>query len=1425
MAGIPELAAGRLSLFADTSSVGRSIGRVFKGGDKEASNAGTRWGSVMAKSFDKAKPDMDKFAADVAKAEKRIADETKRRANIQQLANAKAEAAQAKYNEAVKKSGKDSARAKTAAVQLMTAQNNVAKANLEATESLKKLNRELDDASDAYQKGKHASEAYSKSWRGVGERIGRHLKGEIRHNIDTKDEANEAGDDASEAYSKGWRGLGGSLSYRVVAAIGVAGVAGTIAAKAAGNSAGSAFASGFTSGIGRLSGGRAITDTMKSFGTWVGNLDKSAPKIATVTSAVLTLSGAAVGAIGGLVTLGGSLLSIVPAALVLPGLYMAGAVALGIFSAAMQDAEVYLASAITQFTTLGDQVSGAVWAEAAGPINNLANAVIANLSGSILGASTAMGSLMAAFATEIQGSLPNGELASIIGYLETALWNVHKAVAPLTEALMTLGLVGASYMPALSNWIVQIATDFNTWLQAAEADGRLKGWIDQGIQSLKDLGSVIFHTGAIFVTLSEAFSNAGFDATLGGLAGKLEAVNAALKGPVGQGVLSNIFGGARAALDGVYVGIGNLAGAFVSFAPTLERIMGLGGQFTGVFLSHLAAILENPVFMRGLESFFTGALAGIEALAPAMGPLGTMFGTLAQTIGAFLANLGPVFSEIIQQLAPVFTQVLEAIQPLIPILSNVLLAAFEALMPIIAQLAILFIEHIVPVLKRLSELFIENATWIVPLILFIVGLVATLITLGGWLTAIVTFITGLIGAISFLLPVFAAITPAVLIVIAVIAAIIAIIALLIFYWDDLKRVTAETWDNILTKLQQFGTWFSETFIAPFLLKLDMFKAGWQMARDFVVNAVIWIMSKISQFGTWFINTFVTVFLARLAFFQAGWQIFKNAVALIWQGIRNAIDAIWVWFSTSLVPWFTGKIEFLKIKFGQFRDAVSAVWQAVKNKIYSIYSWFSNNLVIWFADKLTWLQNRWQAFKDRVSNIWTGFKNMLHNGWVTIRDTVFGTLIRSITKDVPNAFERAKDGIGRIWDKIVDKVKAPVRIVVTDVINGGLVAGYNKFNNLWDGKDIAGISLPHGFRKGGYTGNVGKDKIAGVVHGRENVINAEASSSIERVAPGLLGRMNQHGASALPSFGHEGHSRSEGMAAGGPGGPGTYLWGGLQNAIYSSGVAHVTGSAPGFDIGAATRAWNNIGNLNVRHGRGQNQITVGAGAPAGTWGYAWSNGTIRVNAGIPGNRKVGTLAHEIGHVLGLDHAGTNSIMHPMMGGGDWPTAFDRASIHRIYGGAGKGNPPEGGGGFSIFDMVGKVVDFVTKPFNTFKEKFGKNEFGRMGIGIANKAIDGIKSKIGLGGDDSDGGAGLMAPTLYDKGGLIPKGIQLIDHQRNQPDRVLTAEQWRIQERNAKIVSENANGQNINLYMSDVPWRDPDEAATRIVDKLSFALQGS
>jgi hypothetical protein len=47
----------------------------------------------------------------------------------------------------------------------------------------------------------------------------------------------------------------------------------------------------------------------------------------------------------------------------------------------------------------------------------------------------------------------------------------------------------------------------------------------------------------------------------------------------------------------------------------------------------------------------------------------------------------------------------------------------------------------------------------------------------------------------------------------------------------------------------------------------------------------------------------------------------------------------------------------------------------------------------------------------------------------------------------------------------------------------------------------------GFKDGGYTGNIGKSQVAGVVHGQEYVLNAEAT---KRVGRGTLDALNNGG---------------------------------------------------------------------------------------------------------------------------------------------------------------------------------------------------------------------------------------------------------------------------------------------------------------------------
>lgn len=92
---------------------------------------------------------------------------------------------------------------------------------------------------------------------------------------------------------------------------------------------------------------------------------------------------------------------------------------------------------------------------------------------------------------------------------------------------------------------------------------------------------------------------------------------------------------------------------------------------------------------------------------------------------------------------------------------------------------------------------------------------------------------------------------------------------------------------------------------------------------------------------------------------------------------------------------------------------------------------------------------------------------------------------------------------RVGDELRNKIAA------------GQLPGYS-INNAGEvvGPDGKPVKLP-GMNTGGYTGNVPKSKIAGVVHGNEYVVKATSRGMIENAYPGLLDFMNKTG--KLPGY--------------------------------------------------------------------------------------------------------------------------------------------------------------------------------------------------------------------------------------------------------------------------------------------------------------------
>ncbi|MDD7812627.1 phage tail protein [Mycobacterium sp. CSUR Q5927] len=176
------------------------------------------------------------------------------------------------------------------------------------------------------------------------------------------------------------------------------------------------------------------------------------------------------------------------------------------------------------------------------------------------------------------------------------------------------------------------------------------------------------------------------------------------------------------------------------------------------------------------------------------------------------------------------------------------------------------------------------------------------------------------------------------------------------------------------------------------------------------------------------------------------------------------------------------------------------------------------LVLFFTKTETGRQI-WAAFTDFLSAAWEKVTGAFRTAWTAIF-AIFDAVVAKVTE--------VWTGVRDRFNKIVDFVKGLPRAITNasdrmwDGLKAGLLSVLNwisdKWNSFADGLsfhlpgtniDVKMPKLPK-FAGGGYTGNTGIDKVAGVVHGGEHVIKADSRKRIENAYPGLLDYLNNNG---------------------------------------------------------------------------------------------------------------------------------------------------------------------------------------------------------------------------------------------------------------------------------------------------------------------------
>lgn len=519
---------------------------------------------------------------------------------------------------------------------------------------------------------------------------------------------------------------------------------------------------------------------------------------------------------------------------------------------------------------------------------------------------------------------------------------------------------------------------------------------------------------------------------------------AALLQPI-IGVLSSLMRDVISALGDT---LGSLWDSLKSIGESLGSA--LGGVAVSLFQALVSVVKSLWEAFRSLwdavrpiGEFF------VNLLLPILKVVGAIIGGVVVAAVFLLVGALKVVAEVLAWVADKFAWLMEnVLAPLIEILGkvaafiiDVVVTAFTWLADKVALVFTTVLEWVGGFLSFLQENF-----W--PALSAILGFVRDAFTLL-W--------DGLTWAWENVIqPVFNGIWELAQITLAVIAT--AILTPLLIAWNLLSTAIQWAWENVIQPVWQALADFAMNMLWPAL----------QGVFQWIGDAWQWLSDKFSAVWGWIRDN---VLQPMVDFFQNTlWPAVQAVLGWIgdrWNWLSGVMSTAWGWI-------YANVIQNVIDGFHVMWDAVQAVlgwiadrWNWLYGVLLDVWSWIDQNVIqrmirgfhrIWEAvlSVVGWIVDKWNWLSDR-----------LHAGWVWVDQNVFGPFRRGL--DVLKGwFRTTVDNIGRIWDGIKEKTKAPVQFVVDVVYNGGIRKAWNAVAGLVGLDKLKEIKFATGGILPGYT---------------------------------------------------------------------------------------------------------------------------------------------------------------------------------------------------------------------------------------------------------------------------------------------------------------------------------------------------------------------
>ncbi|MGO2188179.1 MAG: hypothetical protein ACTH4Y_08020 [Microbacterium gubbeenense] len=477
--------------------------------------------------------------------------------------------------------------------------------------------------------------------------------------------------------------------------------------------------------------GKWLDDILDAF----KNLDKNAPMIMGVTTALTSAFAAIMAGGAGLVGVAGDIAKMGPALLVLPGLVQNMISSAIVMFVALKNAKTELAELSDDMSELGEIINKAFWTEAREPIVNMTKTLMPQLRNAIGDTARATGRFTGEMARAFEENLGGGRLESIFAGINE-WWDIlAEGAGGFAGAIVNLSQIGARYMPGLAQWFSDLAGEFDAWLTKISTSDQLDTWISNAVFEMEEFWRATKNAYSFLQALYDA-ANAAGGTGLTGLANAMGAWSKIANSAMFQKGLAAVFRGSMGAMEDFGEAVKAIGRLIGDNSEAFERFIASSGEFLAGLVEGIANALNDPAVIGGLNEFSDGLIRGVGKIVDTLnsGPFASVFGEFLELLGGLAGDLIPSAVEALSNLMPTIEAIISPIKDALPGLGNALVRITDALGPSAERLAGALSEALIAALVGFADAIERLGPILTPVL--------------DGLAAVVSSITGFLGGSS-----------------------------------------------------------------------------------------------------------------------------------------------------------------------------------------------------------------------------------------------------------------------------------------------------------------------------------------------------------------------------------------------------------------------------------------------------------------------------------------------------------------------------------------------------------------------------------------------------------------------------------------------------------------------------------------------------